>query len=836
VSKLIPAGTVMARSLLYKRAAAAVFLVVLAAALAGAWLAPRVSPAVAAWVTAQPVSGAELGLGGALEAVAAAGDDDAAPAAGADDGRAAAEAAGSTAVAPPAAAPVTTVEAGTRFTMAGLLCAAPPETDEVTVWLRAGDGETWGAWSMQELELNGDGELAGRQAYTDPVWTGDASVVQVAATSAGGRRVVLQAPRLLVVDTEPRPAPTAAVAGVLRRATAVVAGIDLTPPAAAMTTQPDIVTRAEWGANESLRSGSPVFAPVKMAFVHHSASGNGYSRSEAAGIVRGIYYYHTKGLHWSDIGYNFLVDRYGRIYEGRYGGMTKGPIGAQTLGFNTSSTGISVIGNFTSVAPPSAAVTSLKKLVAWKLDVHHVKPSGTATLTCATGQKYATGQRVTFPAIAGHRNANYTSCPGDRLYALLPSIRTAATAMGLPKIWSVSAAEDAISPNGDGVQDKVTLGFTLSAAADWRVEVLDAQGAAVRSFSGSGEAAEVTWAGRSDAGDAVPDGSYRLVASASTSGGEARPATVTVRVDTRPPELTSAEMSPDVFSPNGDGHAETTALRYVPAQRGAARVSLLDGGVLVKRLTGWRAVEPRTFSVSWAGGGDGAPAGEGRYQLQLELRDVAGNGASFARTVRLDTTLGFPRPTPSTISPNGDGVRDDASLGFVLTRPATVEVLVTKAGATVRRLSGGQLGAGERAVAWDGADAAGTAVTSGSYRFTVTAVSSLGTVSVTEPLMVDRYRPRLSAPDTSSVTLGKTARLAYTVRDPYSRTVKVWAVVRTLSGREVTTLSAGWVGQGVARTLSWKPPARRTYRVTFQAVDRGGNRQAAGATTTLRVR
>ena len=69
-----------------------------------------------------------------------------------------------------------------------------------------------------------------------------------------------------------------------------------------------------------------------MAFVHHTASGNDYSRAEAPAIMRGVYAYHTRSLHWSDIGYNFLVDRYGTIYEGRYGGMTKGVIGAQVAG------------------------------------------------------------------------------------------------------------------------------------------------------------------------------------------------------------------------------------------------------------------------------------------------------------------------------------------------------------------------------------------------------------------------------------------------------------------------------------------------------------------------
>ena len=194
-----------------------------------------------------------------------------------------------------------------------------------------------------------------------------------------------------------------------------------------------------------------------MAFVHHTDGGNSYTRAQAPGIVRGIYYYHTKSLGWSDIGYNFLIDRYGTVYEGRYGGVTKGPIGAQVLGFNTGSTGVSIIGDFTNATPPAAAVSALKRLLAWKLDVHHVDPRGSAVLTCAYGQKFATGQRVTFPAIAGHRQANYTSCPGDGLYALLPAVRKAVAGIGLPKIYGFTVSEQYLSPNGDGVQDKTSV-------------------------------------------------------------------------------------------------------------------------------------------------------------------------------------------------------------------------------------------------------------------------------------------------------------------------------------------------------------------------------------------
>ncbi len=149
-----------------------------------------------------------------------------------------------------------------------------------------------------------------------------------------------------------------------------------------------------------------------MAFVHHTVNGNSYSRSEARAVVRAIYYYHVRSVGFNDLGYNFLIDRYGTIYEGRYGGVTAGVIGAQTYGFNTGSTGVALIGSFGSSSPPAASLTALKKLLAWKLDVHHVKPTSSARMTCRADEKYDAGQTVVLPAISGHRNANFTSLPG----------------------------------------------------------------------------------------------------------------------------------------------------------------------------------------------------------------------------------------------------------------------------------------------------------------------------------------------------------------------------------------------------------------------------------------
>jgi uncharacterized protein with LGFP repeats len=175
-----------------------------------------------------------------------------------------------------------------------------------------------------------------------------------------------------------------------------------------------------------------------MAYVHHTVNSNAYSPSRADDLIRGIYAYHVKGRHYCDIAYNFLIDRFGRIFEGRYGGMDQPVIGGHAMGFNTGSTGIAALGTFTTAAPTKAMVNAYKRLLAWRLDVAHLRPTGKSVMESGGGsaQKFKKGQLVTLPVIAGHRDTGYTTCPGTRLYKRLGPIRRAAESIGLPKIWS----------------------------------------------------------------------------------------------------------------------------------------------------------------------------------------------------------------------------------------------------------------------------------------------------------------------------------------------------------------------------------------------------------------
>ncbi|MFP8944535.1 peptidoglycan recognition protein [Streptomyces fenghuangensis] len=206
------------------------------------------------------------------------------------------------------------------------------------------------------------------------------------------------------------------------------------PPAPPSTApRPPITDRAGWGADESASPEEPVYLPdgkIRAVVVHHTAESNSYTCDQAPSVVRGIYAYHVKTLGWRDIGYNFLVDRCGRIYEGRKGGVDRPVMGAHAYGFNAETTGISILGTYTDTAASTAALTSVARIAAWKLGQYGVAPKGTATLTAGDagrnyfGKTWAKSARLSLPAVHGHRDGYNTQCPGNRLYDQLATVRT----------------------------------------------------------------------------------------------------------------------------------------------------------------------------------------------------------------------------------------------------------------------------------------------------------------------------------------------------------------------------------------------------------------------------
>lgn len=198
-----------------------------------------------------------------------------------------------------------------------------------------------------------------------------------------------------------------------------------------LTGMPRVITRAGWGANEGARCRNATYDDsVKATTVHHTAGSNNYTQAQAAGIVRGVYQYHAQTLGWCDVGYNAMVDKYGNIYEGRYGGLDKNVQGAHAGGFNKNTWGISMMGDYSSVQPTQAMIKSVGEMLGWRHKVAGVAPKGTTTLTSGGSSytKYPYGTQVKLPNIFAHRDVGNTSCPGNAGYAQMDNIRNIADA------------------------------------------------------------------------------------------------------------------------------------------------------------------------------------------------------------------------------------------------------------------------------------------------------------------------------------------------------------------------------------------------------------------------
>ncbi len=165
---------------------------------------------------------------------------------------------------------------------------------------------------------------------------------------------------------------------------------------------------------------------MRAAFVHHTVNPNDYTREEAPDVVLAICRYHRYSNGWNDVGYNFLVDRFGTIYEGRAGGTGQAVVGAQAQGYNSQSTGIANIGTFSTVEQSPAAMLSMVALIRWKLPLHGAPTTGTTTLRSAGGSanRFPAGTSVRLNRVSGHRDTGATACPGAALYAQLPELRS----------------------------------------------------------------------------------------------------------------------------------------------------------------------------------------------------------------------------------------------------------------------------------------------------------------------------------------------------------------------------------------------------------------------------
>ncbi len=305
------------------------------------------------------------------------------------------------------------------------------------------DDGSWGPWYDAET-LEGVGPTShDAPRGTEPVFVGRTTTVQIEVTRPPNAPVTPPA----APAQGQRPGlgyiPATVEQPFAQNITAVLISppqtpVDLLPLPNAATPPgqpPSIINRAAWGADESMRCGEPRYDNrIQAGVVHHSAGSNDYTPQDSAGIVRSIYEYHTRTLGWCDIAYNALVDKYGQVFEGRAGGMTRPVEGSHTGGFNHNTWGVAMLGNFTDVPPTPIQLRTTARLLGWVLGQAGVDPRGTVVLPSEGGAftKFPFGSSPTLPTIFTHRDVGNTECPGNAAYALMPQIREMAAAFNEP--------------------------------------------------------------------------------------------------------------------------------------------------------------------------------------------------------------------------------------------------------------------------------------------------------------------------------------------------------------------------------------------------------------------
>ena len=300
---------------------------------------------------------------------------------------------------------------------------------------------SWGPWYDAET-LEGVGPDSAVPRGTEPVFVGRTTTVQISVT-----RPVGAAPSGAAPKASATPGLGYVPANVEQPFAQNINAVLISPPQAPVDTlplpsavtapgqPPNIIGRAQWGADEAMRCGNTVYDNgIRAAIVHHTAGSNDYAPQDSAGIVRSIYEYHTHTLGWCDMAYNALVDKYGQVFEGRAGGMDKPVEGAHTGGFNRNTWGVAMIGNFDVVPPTPIQLRTTGRLLGWRLGIDHVDPRGTVVLPSAGGSftKFAVAATPTLPTIFTHRDVGNTECPGNAAYAEMDRLRDIAARFNDP--------------------------------------------------------------------------------------------------------------------------------------------------------------------------------------------------------------------------------------------------------------------------------------------------------------------------------------------------------------------------------------------------------------------
>ncbi len=640
----------------------------------------------------------------------------------------------------------------------------------------------WSAWTRLEADASG------ATSHAEPVWLPGSRLLQVRVRGVTRVHIALvQADRSAV-----RPL----------RALAAAPG------------QPAIISRAGWGADESIRRAAPRYADaVHMVFVHHTDTPNGYAPEDVPAIIRSIYVYHVRSNGWNDIGYNFLVDAFGRVYEGRAGGIDRPVIGAHTRGFNTGSVGIAVIGNGSLAPLTTASRDALTNLIAWRLDVAHVDPLGHAEMVSGGSDRFAAGASVTLRVVSGHRDANRTDCPGSLIYPELDGIAAAAAATGSPKIVDAKATPPGLGTNDQGALVPIEFRARALGATTWTVTVLDARGAPVASASGSGDSVAWDWDGQRSDGTFVAPGTplaYSIQA-ADAAGAAARPVLASLGILPVVPTAPPLALAPAVISPDGDGADDKLDIAYSLDAPSTVRLDVLAAdGTAVATPVPETKLAAGGQSARWGGESLAGIVADGIYTVRLTVIGASGQVAQRSGTVTVVRAIRKLRLSRLAAPGNVPVI-----VSWQQTAQAAVDVSLVSAHLPAPlELMSAEVPPGAGAFTIDAAHL--SALEDGGYTVLVGARTAVGEQDLRIALKLDRHPPLARL-----VRLrvhGRSAFLVVRLSEP--GTVRVLAGARIVVPRRPR--GAGLNG------FRFRLPAGVPARLKLQLVDRAGNLGRAG--------
>ena len=538
-----------------------------------------------------------------------------------------------------------------EFTMIGVSPERP--TDE-PIFVRTRADGVWTEWMEVEHSVD-DGpdpgtaeERASRAdgaAASEPIWVGTADAFEVNLPDEARDADVV------VVRTE-------------ERAQVVSPAVE---PAGADIPGPTITSRASWGARAP--KSSPTYGSgVRLGVVHHSASANGYAAADVPAILRSLQAYHMDGQGWSDLGYNFVVDRFGRIWEGRAGGTDRAVVGAHAAGFNTNTVGVMVLGEYTNEVPSALAVDAAGEILGWRMFLDGVDPSGSVAFTSGGSNTVPAGVTRTYPRVIGHRDVGSTACPGNQLYGRLGEIRSIAkgdydgffsTAMPFGSVDARSGGAGTVTAQG-WVIDPDAVGGTgkvFASIDDRSVEVVANAsrpdvGAAFPAYGAAhGFTAQLT---------GVPPGTHNLC-------------------------LTFRNPGPGVDVGLG---CQPVVVMFGSSGSPVGRITSLTAGIGQVTVTGW-AVDPDTsapLNVTVSSAGRSTTAAASRHVPELATL-TPGVGTAHGFSVVLDGLPGGTIAVCVSAANVGPGVETGigcASVAAPTGPPAGVLDAVTWDGATIR--------------------------------------------------------------------------------------------------------------------------------------------------------